>query len=110
MGEGHERQAVARLQGAACERRSSIPVAPGTWDPSGIGHPKRHAKASAMRAHPSDDPLDAGQDAPPPTTAPATTAEARALGRRASRHIRTDFSARAVGLLYTARLEELAKA
>ena len=37
-------------------------------------------------------------------------AEARALGRRASRHIRTDFSARAVGLLYTARLEELAKA
>ena len=37
-------------------------------------------------------------------------AEARALGRRASRHIRTNFSARAVGLRYTARLDDLAKA
>lgn len=37
-------------------------------------------------------------------------AEARALGRRASRHIRTNFSARAVGLRYTARLDELARA
>ena len=37
-------------------------------------------------------------------------AEARALGRRASRHIRTNFSARAVGLRYTARLDDLAEA
>ncbi len=37
-------------------------------------------------------------------------AEARALGRRASRHIRTHFSARAVGLRYTARLDELPRA
>ena len=36
--------------------------------------------------------------------------EARALGRRASLHIRTKFSARAVGLRYAARLDELARA
>lgn len=35
-------------------------------------------------------------------------AETRALGERARRHIRTHFSARAVGLRYVARLEELA--
>ncbi|MDP3856089.1 glycosyltransferase family 4 protein [Phenylobacterium sp.] len=35
-------------------------------------------------------------------------AEARALGARARRHIRTHFSARAIGLRYSARLEELA--
>ena len=45
-----------------------------------------------------------------PVADPARPAGHRALGRRASRHLRTDFSARAVGLLYTARLEELAKA
>lgn len=35
-------------------------------------------------------------------------AGARALGERARRHIRTHFSARAIGLRYAARLEELA--
>jgi len=35
-------------------------------------------------------------------------AEARALGARAQRHIRTHFSARAIGLRYATRLEELA--
>ena len=34
--------------------------------------------------------------------------ETRALGERARRHIRTHFSARAIGLRYAARLEELA--
>jgi glycosyltransferase involved in cell wall biosynthesis len=33
---------------------------------------------------------------------------ARALGARARRHIRTHFSARAIGLRYVSRLEELA--
>ena len=34
----------------------------------------------------------------------------RALGERARRHIRTNFSARAIGLRYVARMEELAAA
>jgi glycosyltransferase involved in cell wall biosynthesis len=35
-------------------------------------------------------------------------AETRALGERARRHIRTNFSARAIGLRYVSRMEELA--